>query len=172
MACLFRLLSIFSYPPVPYTLWLCSGWLWEVNSALCCRALELLEKVAFLSVVHEWNGSKHIFCQQLLWIFGGTGIPSLKTPVSFTPYWEGFLMCASAVPKPRVNGSRSCLRSAPPSFLRAITTQMLFFVFIVFVEDGLHTAWVCKSGVCPSEERIFADFFSETNKQVFWQVLK
>lgn len=34
-----------------------------------------------------------------------------------------------------------------------------FFVFIGFVGNGLHTAWVCKPGVCSSEERIFAKLF-------------
>lgn len=68
-------------------------------------------------------------------------------------------MRASAVPKMGVSGSSSYLLSAPPSFLGAVTTEMLFFVFIEFVGVGLHTAWVCKPGVCSSEERIFAIFF-------------
>lgn len=68
-------------------------------------------------------------------------------------------MRASAVPKMGVSGSSSYLLSAPPSFLGAVTTEMLFFVFIEFVGVGLHTAWECKPGVCSSEERIFANFF-------------
>lgn len=55
-------------------------------------------------------------------------------------------MCASAVPKMRVSGSSSCLLSAPPSFLGAVTTEMTFFMFIVFIGDGLHIAWMCKPG--------------------------
>lgn len=57
-------------------------------------------------------------------------------------------MCVSAVPKMRVSGSSSCLLSTPPSSLEAVTTEMIFFVFIEFIEDGLHIAWVCKPGVC------------------------
>lgn len=65
-------------------------------------------------------------------------------------------MRASAVPKIGVSESRSYLLSAPPSFLGAVTTEMLFLVFICFVGNELHIARVCKPGVCSSEERIFA----------------
>lgn len=34
-------------------------------------------------------------------------------------------MCASSVPKMRVNGSSNCLLSAPPSFLGAVTTETI-----------------------------------------------
>lgn len=57
-------------------------------------------------------------------------------------------MCASAVPKMRVSGSSSCLLSASPFFLGTVTTEMVFFLFIDFIGDGLHIAWVCKPGVC------------------------
>lgn len=75
-------------------------------------------------------------------------------------------MCVSAVPKMGISRSSSYLLSAPPSFLGAVTREMLFFVFIGFVGDGLHTAWLCKPGVCSSEERIFAKFVSQTIKPV------
>lgn len=150
-----------SFPPSSYTGRLCCcGWLWQVNSKWpCaverCTTLELLEKVASFSVDHHWNGRRHTFCQQLLWIFGRTGALKLQTHVSFTPCWGGSLMCASAVPKMRVSGSSSSLLSASPFFLGAVTTEMLFFIFIGFIGDGLHTAWVCKPGVCSSFCYIF-----------------
>lgn len=44
-------------------------------------------------------------------------------------------MCASAVPKMRVSGSSSCLLSASPFFLGAVTAEITFFVFIDFIGD-------------------------------------
>lgn len=147
-------LPIFSFPPTSWTGRLCcSEWLWQVNSTWPgaverCTTVELLEKIALFSADLHGNGWRHRFYQQLLWIFGRTGALKLKTHVSFTPCWGGFLMCVSAVPKMRVSGSSSCLLSTPPSSLGAVTTEMIFFVFIEFIGDGLHIAWVCKPGVC------------------------
>lgn len=159
MACVFQSPSCFQFPSFlihwkALLLWMIvasnSKWPCAVER---CTTLELLEKVASFSVDHHWNGRRHTFCQQLLWIFGRTGALKLQTHVSFTPCWGG--MCASALPKMRVNGSSSSLLSASPFFLGAVTTEMLFFIFIGFIGDGLHTAWVCKPGVCSSFCYIF-----------------
>lgn len=127
-----HLLPIFSFPPASFTGRLCcSGWWRQVNpkwpcAVQRCTTLELLENVASFSVDHHWNRRRHRFYQQLLWMFTRTGRLKLKTHVAFTPCWGDFLMCASSVPKMRVNGSSSCLLSAPPSFLGAATTEIIF----------------------------------------------
>lgn len=116
------LLPIFSYPPVSYTIVLCSEWLWEVNSALCCRKVHSTRALGedclpLCGPSVKWEEA-HISPAYIhQWIFGRTGTLSLKTLVSFTPYWGGFLLRASAVPKMGVSRSSSYLLSAPPSFL-------------------------------------------------------
>lgn len=123
-----HLLPIFSFPPASYTLLL-----WMITAskslmALCCTKMDnswAAGEGYFILYESSLNRRRQKFNQQLLWIFTRTGTLKLKTHVSFTPCWGDFLMCASSVPKMRVNGSSNCLLSAPPSFLGAVTTETI-----------------------------------------------
>lgn len=71
-----------SHPLQSFALGDCGKWVLPC-AVEKCTALELLKKVVFLSVDHQWNGRRHVFCQQLLWIFGRTGTLSFGNSCFF-----------------------------------------------------------------------------------------